>query len=127
MGDFPGVSDWNVMAAPVGVVRAVDAKGYRGPAAALLLPPVRGEEREWTLRRSRLWMSFTDKQVLLYDLRYTYAGHVVMSGENLPLVGCLLGHWQHRTTAGYTIWPMSTSSKQPRKRKRLLRRRCRTT
>ena len=24
-----------------------------------------------------------------------------MSGENLPLVGKLLGHRQHRTTAGY--------------------------
>ena len=24
-----------------------------------------------------------------------------MSGENLPLVGKLLGHWRHRTTAGY--------------------------
>ena len=29
------------------------------------------------------------------------ASHAVMSGENLPLVGKLLGHRRHRTTAGY--------------------------
>ena len=37
----------------------------------------------------------------LHDLRHTYASHAVMSGENLPLVGRLLGHRRHRTTAGY--------------------------
>ena len=37
----------------------------------------------------------------LHDLRHTAASHAVMSGENLPLVGKLLGHRQHRTTAGY--------------------------
>ena len=37
----------------------------------------------------------------LHDLRHTAASHAVMSGENLPLVGRLLGHRQHRTTAGY--------------------------
>ena len=37
----------------------------------------------------------------LHDLRHTAASQAVMSGENLPLVGKLLGHKQHRTTAGY--------------------------
>ena len=37
----------------------------------------------------------------LHDLRHTVASQAVMSGENLPLVGRLLGHRRHRTTAGY--------------------------
>ena len=37
----------------------------------------------------------------LHDLRHTTASQAVMSGENLPLVGKLLGHRRHRTTAGY--------------------------
>ena len=36
----------------------------------------------------------------LHDLRHTAASQAVMSGENLPLVGKLLGH-RHRTTADY--------------------------
>ena len=37
----------------------------------------------------------------LHDLRHTAASHAIMSGENLPLVGKLLGHRRHRTTAEY--------------------------
>ena len=37
----------------------------------------------------------------LHDLRHTAASQAVMSGENLPVVGRLLGHRRHRTTAGY--------------------------
>ena len=37
----------------------------------------------------------------IHDLRHTVASQAVMSGENLPLVGKLLGHKRHRTTAGY--------------------------
>ena len=37
----------------------------------------------------------------LHDLRHTTASQAVMSGENLPLVGKLLGHRRHSTTAGY--------------------------
>ena len=40
-------------------------------------------------------------KVRLHDLRHTAASHAVMSGENLPLVGKLLGHRRHQTTAGY--------------------------
>ena len=38
----------------------------------------------------------------LHDLRHTAARQAVMAGENLPVVGKLLGHRRHRTTAGYT-------------------------
>ena len=37
----------------------------------------------------------------LQDLRRTTASHAVMSGENLPLVGKLLGYRRHLTTAGH--------------------------
>ena len=37
----------------------------------------------------------------LHNLRHTAASQAVMAGENLPLVGKLLGHLRHRTTAGY--------------------------
>ena len=37
----------------------------------------------------------------LHDLRHTAASQAVMAGENLPLVGKLLGHRRNRTTAGY--------------------------
>ena len=37
----------------------------------------------------------------LHDLRHTAACQAVMAGENLPLVGKLLGLKRHRTTAGY--------------------------
>ena len=40
-------------------------------------------------------------KVRLHDLRHTAASHAAMSGENLPLVGKLLGHRRHETTAGY--------------------------
>ena len=40
-------------------------------------------------------------KVRLHDLRHTAASQAVMSGENLPLVGKLLGHRRHETTAGY--------------------------
>lgn len=38
----------------------------------------------------------------LHDLRHTVASQAVMSGENLPQVGRLLGHRSHRTTEAYT-------------------------
>ena len=40
-------------------------------------------------------------RLCLHDLRHTVASHAVMSGENLPQIGKLLGHRRHRTTAGY--------------------------
>ncbi len=37
----------------------------------------------------------------LHDLRHTAASQAVMAGENLALVGKLLGHRRYETTAGY--------------------------
>ena len=42
-----------------------------------------------------------DRKLRIHDLRRTTASHAVMSGENLPLVGRLLGHRRHRIAAGY--------------------------
>ena len=52
----------------------------------------------------------------LHNLRHTATSQAVMAGENLPLVGKLLGHRRHRTTAGYApIWRMPTLWRWPRK------------
>ena len=57
------------------------------------------------LLHSRRWRTVCADAKLgrprLHDLRHTAASHAVMSGENLPLVGKLLGHRRHQTTAGY--------------------------
>ncbi len=54
---------------------------------------------------SACWRAVCDDAKLgklrLHDLRRTAASHAVMSGENLPLVGKLLGHRRHRATAGH--------------------------
>ena len=51
------------------------------------------------------WRTVCDEaklgKVRLHDLRHTAASHAVMSGENLPLVGKLLGYRRHETTASY--------------------------
>ena len=56
-------------------------------------------------RLVKCWRTMCDEAQLgrlrLHDLRHTLASQAVMSGENLPLVGQLLGHRRHRTTAGY--------------------------
>ena len=41
------------------------------------------------------------QRLRLHDLRHIAASQAVMSGENLPLVGKLLGHCRHETMAGY--------------------------
>ena len=40
-------------------------------------------------------------RVRLHDLQHTAASHTVISSENLPLVGKLLRHRRHETTAGH--------------------------
>jgi integrase len=39
--------------------------------------------------------------VRVYDLRHTFASHLVSGGASLPLVGRLMGHTQTGTTARY--------------------------
>ena len=50
----------------------------------------------------------------IYELRYTVASHAIMSGENLPLAGKLLGHRRHRARSMHTpfrgfAWAVSGS------------------
>ena len=61
--------------------------------------------RDWFASMTTCWRAVCEDanfgRLRLHDLRHTAASHAVMSGENLPLVGELLGHRRHRTTAGY--------------------------
>ena len=64
-----------------------------------------GAGRDQTCGHRECWITVCADaklgKVWLHDLRHTAASHAVMSGENLPPVGRLLGHRRHRTTAGY--------------------------
>ena len=72
-------------------------------ADAFLYPSYAEKPSDYTLRTC--WRTICEDAGLgalrIHDLRHTMASHAVMSGENLPLVGKLLGHRRHRTTAGY--------------------------
>ena len=72
-------------------------------ADAFLFPHHAGGRGEWSL--TNCWRTVCADAKLgrlrLRDLRHTAASQAVMAGENLPLVGKLLGHRRHRTTAGY--------------------------
>ena len=76
--------------------------GERNPDA-FLFPRYAQSRGQYSLREC--WRAVCGDAKLgrlrLHDLRHTMASHAVMSGENLPLVGRLLGHHRHRTTAGY--------------------------
>jgi integrase len=39
--------------------------------------------------------------VRIHDLRHTFASHAAMSKETLPMIGRLLGHANHQSTARY--------------------------
>ena len=76
--------------------------GARDPDA-FLFPRHAGGRGDWSL--TNCWRTVCADAGLgrlrLHDLRHTAASQAVMAGENLPLVGKLLGHRRHRTTAGY--------------------------
>ena len=88
-----------------------------GESAEALLDALPGERRadaflfpryaqgQGQFRFATRWRAICERAGLgrlrLHDLRHTYASHAVMSGENLPLIGRLLGHRRHGTTAGY--------------------------
>lgn len=42
-------------------------------------------------------------EVRIHDLRHTFASGGIAAGENLPMIGKLLGHTQVQTTARYAI------------------------
>ena len=87
-----------------GAVRPVieSLPGPRDPDACLF-PRLAGSRHAH--RVVACWRTVCDDaklgKVRLHDLRHTAASQAVMSGENLPLVGKLLGHRRHETTAGY--------------------------
>jgi len=92
-------------AVPLGeAARAViDALPGRRKPAAFLFP--RHAEKRGTGSFGCCWRTVCADADLgrlrLHDLRHTAASQAVMAGENLPLVGKLLGHRRHRTTADY--------------------------
>ena len=93
-------------AVPLGAAaRAVldSLPGKRRPDA-FLFPRHAGSESRQDLLRVR-WHEMCAEagigRARLHDLRHTVASHAVMSGENLPLIGKMLGHRRHATTAGY--------------------------
>ena len=52
-----------------------------------------------------LWESILERAGLgklrIHDLRHTFASHAAMSKETLPMIGRLLGHANHQSTARY--------------------------
>ena len=72
-------------------------------ADAFLFPRHAGGRGEWSL--TNCWRTVCADAKLgrlrLHDLRHTAASQAVMAGETLPLVGKLLGHRRHSTTASY--------------------------
>ena len=52
-----------------------------------------------------LWKTILDRAGLgklrIHDLRHTFASHAAMSKETLPMIGRLLGHANHQSTARY--------------------------
>lgn len=51
------------------------------------------------------WHDLRDRaglpKVRLHDLRHTFASHAAMNKETLPMIGRLLGHRNHQSTARY--------------------------
>ena len=92
-------------AVPLGVAarKHIDALPGKRKPEAFLFP--RNAEGRGVYNLESCWRAVCADanlgKVRLHDLRHTAASHAVMSGENLPLVGKLLGHRRHRTTAGY--------------------------
>lgn len=52
-----------------------------------------------------LWVTILERADLgklrIHDLRHTFASHAAMSKETLPMIGRLLGHANHQSTARY--------------------------
>lgn len=59
--------------------------------------PIRGLTGYWHKLRERAGLS----TVRLHDLRHTFASHAAMNKETLPMIGRLLGHANHQSTARY--------------------------
>ena len=92
-------------AVPLGEAARALIETLRGPGKpeAFLFPSFANGKGYYRLRHC--WRVVCEDSKLgrlrLHDLRHTAASQAVMAGENLPLIGKLLGHRRHRTTAGY--------------------------
>ena len=92
-------------AVPLGQAARALVETLPGPGKpeAFLFPSFAHGKGDYRLRDC--WRAVCEDAKLgrlrLHDLRHTAASQAVMAGENLPLVGKLLGHRRHRTTAGY--------------------------
>ena len=101
-----GDSKTGPRAVPLGTAaRAIlDSLPGRRRPDAFLFPRHAGSDSRQDLVRVRWHVMCAEAGIgraRLHDLRHTVASHAVMSGENLPLVGRMLGHRRHATTAGY--------------------------
>ena len=92
-------------AVPLGEAARALIEALPGPGKpeALLFPSFAHGKGYYPLRNC--WRAVCEGAKLgklrLHDLRHTAASQAIMAGENLPLVGKILGHRRHRTTAGY--------------------------
>ena len=92
-------------AVPLGAAAQAHVAAFPGPRKpeAFLFPSYAHGKGYDSMRDC--WRAVCDRARLgrlrLHDLRHTAASQAVMAGENLPLVGKLLGHKRHRTTASY--------------------------
>lgn len=59
--------------------------------------PMRDVTHYWHDLRNRAGLP----RVRLHDLRHTFASHAAMNKETLPMIGRLLGHRNHQSTARY--------------------------
>ena len=91
---------------PLGEATRAHVMALPGPrdAGAFLFPSYTHGKGYYPFRDCWRAVCVTAKlgSLRLHDLRHMVASQAVMSRENLPLVGKILGHRRHRTTAGYT-------------------------
>ncbi|HOB14362.1 MAG TPA: tyrosine-type recombinase/integrase [Novosphingobium sp.] len=59
--------------------------------------PMRSIQHLWETIRDRAGLG----KLRIHDLRHTFASHAAMSKETLPMIGRLLGHANHQSTARY--------------------------
>ena len=97
------LQDWPAVGA-AGRVRAGHRGCLAGSASQGCVPVPEERRAAFHLQYRQVLAHRADAKLgrlRLHDLRHTAASHAVMLGETLPLVGKLLGHRRHETTAGY--------------------------
>src|SRR5690606_41428308 len=70
------------------------------PSLHVALPickPMGAIHHIWTPLVERIGLG----KLRIHDLRHTFASHAAMNKETLPMIGRLLGHANHQSTARY--------------------------